>query len=70
MAANQAQSDNARGQVTASSQMLAAEQAKQAQAAMEQHLTERQTANAPMQTGTFSLNGGSTLPSGPAWVGQ
>jgi hypothetical protein len=71
MDANQAQLRNAQGQVDAAAQMLEVEKAKQAQAAMEEHVTERKSTTYPgIQTGDFNLSGGGTLPSGPAWLGQ
>jgi hypothetical protein len=53
--------------------MVQAEGQKQAQAAMDLHMTERNsTSNLNKQTGGFGLygNGSSILPNGPAWLGQ
>jgi len=49
--------------------MLEVEKAKQAQAAMEEHVTEQKsTTYSGVQTGDFNLTGDGTLPSGPAWL--
>jgi hypothetical protein len=71
MDANQAQLNNALGEVNATAQMIAVENAKRAQAAMEEHVTERGSTTYPsVQTGDFNLYGGGMLPSGPAWLDQ
>ena len=71
MDANQNQLTNALGQLQAASDMIQAENQKQAVAAMEQHMQERKsTGNPTAQTGTFGLYGSGPLPNGPAWVGQ
>ncbi len=71
MDANQNQLNNALGQVQATSEMVQVENQKQALAAMEQHMQERDaTSNTNAQTGTFGLYGNGPLPNGPAWLGQ
>ncbi len=71
MDVNQNQLNNALGQVQATSEMVQVENQKQALAAMEQHMQERDaTSNTNAQTGTFGLYGNGPLPNGPAWLGQ
>ncbi len=71
MDANQNQLNNAQAQLQAATDMVQVENQKQAAAAMEQHMQERNsTGNTTAQTGTFGLYGSGPLPTGPAWVGQ
>jgi len=71
MDANQNQLNNAQAQLQAATDMVQVENQKQAAAAMEQHMQERNsTGNTTAQTGTFGLYGSGQLPNGPAWMGQ